>query len=384
MAVRAARQGAVGSRCDRPRWTARIAGSRWRSPGTGCARSACPRSRWPPSPTSFAKGMAARADILGDTGTSAPEHWVGGLAGDDLHAIAILFSRTDDAVPPVHRGARQTARPHRRRAEPVVPRPQRDATVQLRPRPLRLPRPAVAAGDEGFRRGARRRAPAQRWNPASSSSAIPTRTGRSPICPSPRCCRATAATWRTGGCRSMSGLFRDYLRENADTPEEQELLAAKFMGRWRSGAPLVLAPDKDDPELGADPHAQQRLQLQGDGSARLRVPAGITCAPAESARHRAQHEPPPDDPARRDLRSRAARRRARRRRGPRHRRVHHLRQPGAPVRVRAERVDQRQDVPRTRQRARSRSAEPRTAHWTSPFPNARSARCTRECRPSRR
>ena len=25
------------------------------------------------------------------------------------------------------------------------------------------------------------------------------------------------------------------------------------MGRWRSGAPLVLAPDADDPELGADP-----------------------------------------------------------------------------------------------------------------------------------
>src|SRR5205814_7220439 len=24
------------------------------------------------------------------------------------------------------------------------------------------------------------------------------------------------------------------------------------MGRWRSGAPLVLAPEKDDPELGAD------------------------------------------------------------------------------------------------------------------------------------
>jgi hypothetical protein len=24
------------------------------------------------------------------------------------------------------------------------------------------------------------------------------------------------------------------------------------MGRWRSGAPLVLAPDKDDPAAGAD------------------------------------------------------------------------------------------------------------------------------------
>jgi Dyp-type peroxidase family len=49
------------------------------------------------------------------------------------------------------------------------------------------------------------------------------------------------------------GAFRDHLRENSDSPEGQELLAAKFMGRWRSGAPLVLAPDKDDPELGADP-----------------------------------------------------------------------------------------------------------------------------------
>ena len=49
------------------------------------------------------------------------------------------------------------------------------------------------------------------------------------------------------------GLFRDYLREKPDTPKTQELLAAKFMGRWRSGAPLVLAPDQDDPELGADP-----------------------------------------------------------------------------------------------------------------------------------
>jgi hypothetical protein len=26
-----------------------------------------------------------------------------------------------------------------------------------------------------------------------------------------------------------------------------------MMGRWRSGAPLVLAPTKDDPQLAADP-----------------------------------------------------------------------------------------------------------------------------------
>ena len=47
--------------------------------------------------------------------------------------------------------------------------------------------------------------------------------------------------------------FREFLCANGKTPEEQELIAAKLMGRWRSGAPLVLAPEKDDPALGADP-----------------------------------------------------------------------------------------------------------------------------------
>ena len=48
------------------------------------------------------------------------------------------------------------------------------------------------------------------------------------------------------------GKFRDFLRQHGDTVEEQELIAAKLMGRWRSGAPLVLAPEQDDPTLSAD------------------------------------------------------------------------------------------------------------------------------------
>src|SRR5215213_787495 len=49
------------------------------------------------------------------------------------------------------------------------------------------------------------------------------------------------------------GAFRDFLRQHGGpTAEGQELIAAKLMGRWRSGAPLVLAPEKDDPALAAD------------------------------------------------------------------------------------------------------------------------------------
>ena len=40
---------------------------------------------------------------------------------------------------------------------------------------------------------------------------------------------------------------------HSSTPEEETLLAAKMVGRWQSGAPLTLAPDRDDPALGADP-----------------------------------------------------------------------------------------------------------------------------------
>ena len=49
------------------------------------------------------------------------------------------------------------------------------------------------------------------------------------------------------------GGFRDFLKSNDPSPEGQEVLGAKLMGRFRSGAPLVHARGKDDPALGADP-----------------------------------------------------------------------------------------------------------------------------------
>jgi deferrochelatase/peroxidase EfeB len=49
------------------------------------------------------------------------------------------------------------------------------------------------------------------------------------------------------------GAFREFLRQHGGpTRQGQELLAAKLMGRWRSGAPLVLAPERDDPGLAGD------------------------------------------------------------------------------------------------------------------------------------
>ena len=52
-----------------------------------------------------------------------------------------------------------------------------------------------------------------------------------------------------------------------------ELLAAKLVGRWRSGAPLTLAPDQDDPALGADPLRNNDFTYAADPDGR-QVPLG--------------------------------------------------------------------------------------------------------------
>jgi hypothetical protein len=46
--------------------------------------------------------------------------------------------------------------------------------------------------------------------------------------------------------------FGPYVRDPSSSPADEELGAAKFGGRWASGAPLALAPERDDPELGVE------------------------------------------------------------------------------------------------------------------------------------
>jgi deferrochelatase/peroxidase EfeB len=70
------------------------------------------------------------------------------------------------------------------------------------------------------------------------------------------------------------GRFRDFLRAHGETAEEQELIAAKLMGRWRSGAPLTLAPDKDDPALGADLQRNNNFNYKHEDPHGYAVPLG--------------------------------------------------------------------------------------------------------------
>jgi len=70
------------------------------------------------------------------------------------------------------------------------------------------------------------------------------------------------------------GAFRDFLQANGNSMEEQELIAAKLMGRWRSGAPLTLAPEKDDPALGMDPMRNNDFTYKDKDPLGYAVPLG--------------------------------------------------------------------------------------------------------------
>ena len=221
-------------------------------------------------PEEFRQGMAARANTLGATGANHPDHWIGGMANPSLHAIVVLFARNVEererctrehqeylsrctgvealssldleALPPFgypheHFGF------HDRLSQPVI-----EGTL-VEPTPGSGP--AIEAGE--FFLG------------------YPDEEGGPAALPQPAILSRNGSYLAYVRLEEHVGAFRDFLRQHGETHEQQELIAAKLMGRWRSGAPLVLAPDKDDPELGAD------LQRTNDFAYAEKDPYGYAC-----------------------------------------------------------------------------------------------------------
>src|SRR5690606_34260688 len=61
----------------------------------------------------------------------------------------------------------------------------------------------------------------------------PDETGETPPLPRPEILTKNGSYIAYRKMQEHVGAFRDYLKEMGSTPEEQELVAAKLMGRWR-------------------------------------------------------------------------------------------------------------------------------------------------------
>ena len=202
-------------------------------------------------PEEFRQGMAARAEVLGDTGANHPNHWVDGLASPDLHGIVILFAR-DVAE------RDRCVREHQQYAA-RFPAVRALSTLDLEATP-----PLEYAHDHfGYRDRLSQPVIDGTGEVPTPGSGAPLKAGEF-FLGYPDEAGVTQALepeilGRNGSFLAYRRMqehvvaFRQFLQQHGRSPEEQELIAAKLMGRWRSGAPLVLSPEKDDPALGADP-----------------------------------------------------------------------------------------------------------------------------------
>ena len=209
-------------------------------------------------PPEFQQGMAARAHGLGDTGESSPENWEKPLGTKDVHVVLTALSPNEQKLEPVMERARKAYQ--EMHGIKAIWRQDCYHTTTLK-EPF------------GFRDGIS--------HPAVEGSGIPStnprdpplkagefvlgyldETGYFPPIPKPDVLgrNGTYAVFRK--LHQRVAAFRKYLKDNSSSPEEGQLLAAKMMGRWSSGAPLALCPERDDPELGADPQRNNNFLFQ--------------------------------------------------------------------------------------------------------------------------
>ena len=217
----------------------------------------------------FRQGMAARAAELGDRGESSPENWEKPLGTPEVHVA--LAGLSPDA-------ARLEARLERaRRALEDLS----GVEAIWRQDCYQLP---TGRTSFGFKDGIGQPAVEGSGIPASNPLerpikagefilGYPDETGELPPMPTPTVFGRNGTYLVFRKLHTRVAAYRRYLRDRAADRHEEALLGAKMVGRWQSGAPLVLAPDHDDPELGGD-ETRNNAFLYGHDRRGLKCPAG--------------------------------------------------------------------------------------------------------------
>lgn len=221
----------------------------------------------------FQQGMVARASALHDVGESSPEHWEKPLGTSDVHVVVVVTAPDQTEL----EATLDRARPAFEELPGVVAIWRQDCHA--------LPNEKEPFG---FRDGISH--PAVEGSGIAGSNPLeePLKAGEFvlgyrdemggfPPMPSPDALgnNGTYVVFRKLHQRVAE--FRRFLKANAASTDDEELIAAKMMGRWRSGAPLALCPMHDDPELGADASRSNAFMFNNDDPVGYTTPRGSHC-----------------------------------------------------------------------------------------------------------
>ena len=229
----------------------------------------------------FRQGMAARAKELGDVGESAPENWEKPLGSSDLHVVLVAVSPDEGRLESALERARETYR-----NMPGIKAIWRQNCHAL----------ATETEPFGFRDGISHPAIEGSGIAGTNPQERPLKAGEFVLGyrdelggvqrtePEILGCNGTYVVFRK--LHQRVAAFRKYLKANSSSVADEELLAAKMMGRWRSGAPLALCPFHDDAALGADPKRNNNFLFEANDPAGFKTPGGShirRCNPRDAA-----------------------------------------------------------------------------------------------------
>jgi Dyp-type peroxidase family len=221
-------------------------------------------------PPAFRQGRAARAEQIGDVGESDPAHWEPPFGTPGVHlavsALAPDEARLEKALDRARAALQQT---------PGVEVIWRQEVHQL----------PTGRTTFGFRDGISHPSIEGLGIPGSNPHEAPLKagefilgypdeTGNLPPMPQPEVLGRNGTYLAVRKIHTKVAAWRQFLRANSATAEEEGLLAAKMVGRWPSGAPLTVSPERDDEALGADPHRNNDFQYRADDDRGLKCPAG--------------------------------------------------------------------------------------------------------------
>jgi Dyp-type peroxidase family len=241
-------------------------------------------------PEAFRIGARGRADAVGDLGPHAPEHWEGGLGGPDIHAMAWIRTDTNEG----RETATQIIHAEMEAIGGIEVRFVQDTAALANANGIGsegehfgfadpISQPAIEGTESPFQPGDGVPEPDGTWRPLKpgefllgyEDEAGPAGTQG----PEPFELRLNGTYMVFRKLYQDVAAFRSYLRTAAkslygtDDPYHEELTAAKMMGRWRSGCPLDLSPEKDDLAIASDPMRRNNFTYEGDDNG-LRCPLG--------------------------------------------------------------------------------------------------------------
>lgn len=224
----------------------------------------------------FIAGAAKRAELVGDTGASAPQNWISEFATGNDHLLVTLHAIGPEAMTTY--SDRLTALFSERDTFREIWRGDGMALMEVKDGQPVLTTKVHFGYTDGISmttiRGGPERYPPDHQEPCEPWLFVLRDEAENYFVPEPRELGLNGSFAVFKKIETDVVGFENYLQSHKEAIDP-ELLAAKMCGRWRNGVPLALSPETDSPQGGISPEQLNNFEyVNADGSG---DPKGLRC-----------------------------------------------------------------------------------------------------------